>query len=46
MNSTRKGVEFNSAFQRRFEEPPLQVMKSGAKLIVRGGFNVFDLKDD
>ena len=23
MNSTRKGVEFNSAFQRRFFEPPL-----------------------
>ena len=46
MNSTRKGVEFNSAFQRRFFEPPLQELKIDQKLKVRGGFNVFDKKDD
>ena len=27
MNSTRKGVEFRSAFMRRFIEPPLQALK-------------------
>ena len=46
MNSTRKGVKFNSAFQRRFTEPPLQELKLGTKLKVIGGFNVFDDKND
>ena len=42
MNSTRKGVLFNSAFQRRFQEPPLQELKIDQKMYLRGGFNVFD----
>lgn len=46
MNSTRKGVLFTSGFYRRLSDQPLQDLKLGDKLTVRGGFNIFDTKDD
>lgn len=46
MNSTRKGVLFNSAFQRRFVEVGVQTLKINGKITVIGGFNVFDTRND
>ncbi len=46
INSTRRGVEFRAAFNRRFVEPPLQDLSLEQSIKVIAGFNVFDKRSD
>ena len=46
INSTRKGVKFEMAFERRLEERDLQTLEQGQIVKLRGGFNVYDNEDE
>ena len=45
-NSSSTGVFFISVFSRKFEDLDLQKLRRGDKLIMRGGYNIFNTSSD